>query len=175
MPTNKFLQKEGVRQGCKLSPYLFILYIDNVINEEELSNTHSPYIENIQISGLLFADDLCLMATSKIGLQRKIDYINNFCKKWELKINTQKTKVLVGKNGSKLSSKEAWYLQENKIETVKSFKYLGVIMNHNSKWDKQCSQVKLIGNSAFNTIVKLRTKIPNVKSKLMFETYRALV
>ena len=38
--------------------------------------------------------------------------------KWDLKINTQKTKVLAGKNGYKLSSNEIWYLQGNKIETV---------------------------------------------------------
>ena len=61
------------------------------------------------------------------------------------------------------------------METVKSFKYLGVIINHNGKWENQSKQVKLIGNSAFNSIIRLRNKLPNVKSKLMFDTYRALV
>ena len=98
---------------------MFILFIDKIINEEELSNTHSLCIENVEIPGLLFADDICLMATSRIGLQRKIDYVSKFCTKWDLKINIQKTKVLTGENGCKLSSKEIWYLQGNKIKTVK--------------------------------------------------------
>ena len=44
-----------------------------------------------------------------------------------------------------------------------SFKYLGVNINHNGKWDNQSKQVKLIGNSAFNSIIRLKNKLPNVK------------
>ena len=173
--TKTALQTEGLRQGCNLSPYLFILFIDDIINETELSKTHSPSIGNIEIPGLLFADDLCLISTSKIGLQKKIDYVDNYCKKWDLKININKTKILVGKKGSKLSAKEVWFLKGNKIEIVKNFKYLGIIMNYNGMWDKQSCHAKIIGNNAFNEIVKLRNKIPNVKSKLLQETYRAIV
>ena len=134
-----------------------------------------PYIENTQIPGLLFADDLCLISTTKIGLQNKVDYVNNFCKKWNLKININKTKILVGKNRCKLSAKEIWFLQGKRIETVKNFKYLGVIINYNGTWEMQSKQAKVIGNSAFNVIAKLRNKILNAKCKLLYETYRALV
>ena len=115
------------------------------------------------------------MATSRIGLQKKLDYVNEFCAKWDLKININKTKVLVGNKGGKMSLKEKWYVDGNKVETVKSFKYLGVIINHNGKWDLQSKQAKIIGENAFNSVFRLKYKVKNVKSKIMINTYRALV
>ncbi len=44
---------------------------------------------------LLWADDLFLISTSPEKMQKQIDNLNMYCKKWQLIINTLKTKIMV--------------------------------------------------------------------------------
>ena len=173
--TKIFQQKLGVRQGCNLSPLLFILYIDNVINEERFINTHSPCIGNVDIPGVLYADDICLMAFTKIGLQKKLDYVSEFCTKWDLKINVNKSKVLVGSKGCKFSKTEKWFIEGKELERVNQFKYLGVIINHDGKWNMQKEGARIIGNNAFNVVTNLKGRIKSVKSNIIMNVYKSMV
>jgi hypothetical protein len=81
------------------------------------------------VVGLLFADDLAVGATTRIGLQRAINCVKDFCEEWGLKINVDKTKVLVFKKGRKLSRDEKWWLDGKEIEIVKEIMYLGEMLN----------------------------------------------
>ena len=60
----------GLRQGCVLSPLLFIVYmnwIDKYSQADECAT-----IGNCKISRLLFADDLVLLSSTESGLQRAL-------------------------------------------------------------------------------------------------------
>ena len=60
----------GLRQGCVLSPLLFIVYmkwIDKCSQADECAT-----IGNCKISRLLFADDLVLLSSTESGLQRAL-------------------------------------------------------------------------------------------------------
>jgi hypothetical protein len=92
--------------GCELSPTLFNLFVDDIISRLEEANTHPPVINQRQVVGLLFADDLAVGVTTRIGLQRAINYVKDFCEECGLKINVDKTKVLVFKKGGKLRRDE---------------------------------------------------------------------
>ena len=88
--TGMINQKKGLRQGCNMRPHLFLIFINEILEGNQLIETHCPTIDNIKIPGLIFADDLCLISISQIGLQRKINLVCKFCKTWDLKINTKK-------------------------------------------------------------------------------------
>jgi hypothetical protein len=103
---DEFDSNTGLRQGCSLSPALFNIIIDDILDRLEEVNTHPPVIRKRQIAGLLFADDLAVGATTIIGLQRAINCIKDFCEEWSLKINVTKTKIVVFKKGGKLSRDE---------------------------------------------------------------------
>jgi hypothetical protein len=60
----------GLRQGCNLSPHLFNLYIDDFARLLGNVNYDSPKLNNINISSLLYADDMLILSTSKTGLQK---------------------------------------------------------------------------------------------------------
>jgi hypothetical protein len=69
-------QRRGVRQGCTLSPYLFNIFTDNIMNYESYiseGNVHAPVTGMMSIPGLLFADDLAMGSFTVNGLQRGID------------------------------------------------------------------------------------------------------
>ena len=48
-----------------------------------------------------------------------------YCNTWDLKINIAKTKVLIFEKSNRYTNYD-FYLYNEKLEVVKSFKYLGV-------------------------------------------------
>ena len=81
-----------LRQGCVLSPLLFIVYmnwIDKCSQADECNTTG-----NCKISRLLFADDLVLLSSTVSGLQRALNSFADACNTAGMKISTTKTEVL---------------------------------------------------------------------------------
>ena len=106
-----FSSQAGVRQGEILSPLLFAFYINDL--EEFLKSKKINQLENLsKISGevsdhlglepgfmldllaLYYADDTILMSESPDELQKALDELYNYCQKWKLKVNEDKTKIL---------------------------------------------------------------------------------
>ncbi len=65
----------GLKQGCLISPMLFNLYIDEFISEIKDLNC-GLYTEDEIISILLYADDIALIATNEVDLQKMLDKLN---------------------------------------------------------------------------------------------------
>jgi hypothetical protein len=99
-------QRRGVRQGCGPSPYLFNIFIDDIMDYISKGNVHVSVIGKMSIPGLLFADDLATGSFTVNGLQRGIDQIVKYCSDWSLKCNLKKTKILVFKKRRKLKMNE---------------------------------------------------------------------
>ena len=93
-------------------------------------------IGNLNISCLLYADDLVLLSTSPSGLQKCLDKLYEFCTSWRLEVNVTKSKVLIFNSNGK-SFIDYFKYKDKTIETVSSFCYLGVVLkcNGNSTWE----------------------------------------
>jgi hypothetical protein len=48
---------------------------------------------------LLYADDTVIISESKEDMLNQLNDFNDFCKKWKLKVNAEKSKVLMFSNG----------------------------------------------------------------------------
>jgi hypothetical protein len=73
-------QTRGVRQGRSLSPYLFNIFINDIMEYINVDNSHAPSIGRTTIPGLLYADDLAVSSFTNNGLQKEIDQIVRYCK-----------------------------------------------------------------------------------------------
>ena len=69
---NHFPVKCGVRQGGILSPYLFSVYMDDLIDQLRRSG-YEIYIGNTFIGRILYADDIVLATCTCYGLQKLVD------------------------------------------------------------------------------------------------------
>ena len=54
---------------------------------------------------LMYADDIVLVGETIIQLQRKINILEKFCREYGMKVNLDKTKVMVFRNGGKTAKK----------------------------------------------------------------------
>ena len=68
----------GLKQGCLLSPLIFNLYINDLTLALEATGLGID-IKGINISSLLYADDLALVAESEDNLQRMLDILSKWC------------------------------------------------------------------------------------------------
>jgi exonuclease III len=89
-----FKLERGVRQGCPLSAYLFILTIETLaINIRTDKNIKGIKIDNREIKISLLADDTTLLLEDNISLGFALTKFKDFAKCSGLKINIEKTQA----------------------------------------------------------------------------------
>ena len=118
---NEFYCKLGVRQGECLSPLLFSMYLNDIEEQFVLSGFEGLDVNMFKIVMLLYADDIMLFSNSKENLQEGLDFLSNYCKRWKLKINVSKTKVMIFRRGGRLHRNLAFYYEGEPLEIVSKF------------------------------------------------------
>ena len=88
--TDCFSVYSGVRQGDKLAPTLFAIYVNDVTTCINQINVGVPFSETDSISALLYADDIVLMAQNAEELQKMINALCEWTIKWCLSLNVKK-------------------------------------------------------------------------------------
>ncbi|MDG2555341.1 reverse transcriptase domain-containing protein [Vibrio parahaemolyticus] len=88
-----FPVRVGLRQGCPLSPVLFITFMDRI-------SRRSRVVEGVRfgdgrISSLLFADDVVLLAPSNSDLQLSLGRFAAECEAAGMRISTSKSEAMV--------------------------------------------------------------------------------
>lgn len=93
--TEPFPVTVGVRQGCILSPLMFLVVIDAVmhnVNRNRRRGIRWGLIDRLE--DLDFADDLCLLSEAHSEMQAKLGDLTKEAGKIGLAINIKKTKAL---------------------------------------------------------------------------------
>ena len=117
----------GVRQGDNLSPNLFKLYVNDLVDIFD-SDDDPVFLDNCPFSCMLYADDLILLSTSEKGLQSCLNKLATFCDNNGLNVNLNKTKVIIFNKGGKLVPRKLFY-KGTEIQHSTSYKYLGIIFS----------------------------------------------
>ena len=126
----------GTRQGCMLSPFMFIFYLNELTSITDANNCRGIFVNNnyANVPMLLYADDLVLVGDQIGSVQKLLDALNEFCDKWGLKVNMGKTKQMVFRNGGIIKEVEKLYLNGIKLETSPYYKYLGILFSSRLSW-----------------------------------------
>ena len=173
--TDFFRYEKGVRQGCPLSPLLFNLYINDLIDTIDKNSLSNVYLkESNPINALLYADDLVLISESKEGLQNQIDTLHEYCERWKLKINTKKTKSMIFNRGNKIINAN-FKVGDTYIENVKTFTYLGFVLSaKNCHFQRTMDDLNIKANRA---IFALRngTKLSKLPVKLALKIFNTQI
>lgn len=125
--------ERGVRQGCPLSSYLFIICIDILSNAIQNQNDIIGLtINNIEIKQSLFADDATYVnnGTEK-SFSTLINTIENFGRISGLKLNSNKSIIL--RVGTLAKSSLTYFPDKKFIWTSTNAKTLGITFTNNEK------------------------------------------
>ena len=97
---------QGVRQCCNLSPALFNVSIDDLLrNRKHKADAGILLKRNLYLNTLLFPDDQVVIQDSEDKLQKSVCMLNQMRKDYNLKISTDKTKIMAFKGKHTLLSK----------------------------------------------------------------------
>jgi hypothetical protein len=92
-----------------------------------------PTLASIVIILLLYVDDIVLMAKILYDLGKQLITLKDFCSSIGMTVNTDKTKVMIIK--SKRITYDTFVYDNNNLEEVPSYMYLGIYIHHKINWN----------------------------------------
>ena len=158
MLSNTFECKSGVKQGDVLSPNLFNIYINDLPSIFD-GDIDSPKLDELFVHCLMYADDLVIMSLTEDGLQKKLNNLYAYCKEWDLIINTKKTQVMAMSNSIKECPNSIIRFGDETLEWVKTYKYLGVMVNANGDFLSSSENLCVRG---WKAVFKIKSALKDV-------------
>jgi hypothetical protein len=115
---------------------LFIVFVDDLLDEINetggLKGTAGG--EEFVVGGLMYADDLEVLAPDDDTFRKLLAVVGTWCEKWRMRINLKKSEVVVfGDKGG--LREEGWELGEGRIMEKEETICLGMIFNKNGSRD----------------------------------------
>ena len=97
---------------------------------KELNNLGLGVSEgDVKVSALLYADDTALVSLTEQDMQQLLDTLHDWCKRWRVLINTDKSKVVHFRRGRRQRTEFVFKVGDNVLELTEKYKYLGVIFS----------------------------------------------
>jgi hypothetical protein len=142
----------GTRQGGILSPTLFAIFIDRIIDRVLLTNV-GCYKSNICVSIFLYADDILLLAHTVTGLQMLVDACENELNYLDMRLNVKKSVCLRIGNRFNIPCADIISMHGGALQWVNSCKYLGMYFISGRLFRCSYSRAKNSFFRSFNSIL----------------------
>ena len=144
--------RAGVPQGSILGPLLFLVYINDIV-------------EDIGSHIRLFADDTSLFiivddpVTSAARLNTDLEKISRWAITWLVTFNPTKSESFLVSRKINRPAHPPLYMQNVQIEEVECHKHLGVCLSNDCNWHQQIAYVKEKAWCRINIMRKLKYKL----------------
>ncbi|KAH1046922.1 hypothetical protein J1N35_037706 [Gossypium stocksii] len=155
VPSQKFKPMRGVRQGCPLSPYLFILCMEWLGQGIHEARTKGSWTlirlskSGPSLSHLFFADDLILFAKAEQDQARVIkEVLGNFCSISGHNVNIQKSNMVFSKG-----------VNEDIQRRISGFLGIKVVQNLGTYLSVPLFHAKVTNNTLHFVVDKVRSKL----------------
>ena len=92
--SNEYTVGHGLREGSVLSPILYAVFVDGIVDRLEKDCVGSR-VGSETVRCLLYADDICLIADSAADLQRMLSVSQKFADESSFQFSMEKSQVVV--------------------------------------------------------------------------------
>ena len=142
------MQTNGILQGDPLSLLLFNIATADVIKMTATENTRV----------YLYADDMTLTSTKAHDLQSSLNNLTTWAEENSLKINAQKSSLMVFRKGGRIAERDKLQLGEEKLEIVNEYRYLEVtFQTSGNSFNKHIRQKTTTTIAAMRDIRKMQS------------------
>ena len=166
LSSNTVSLQAGTPQGSCLSPLIYIISVNDL-----------PTGERHGVSQYQFADDIAARgnAASKMAsvkkLQKAVDDIEWWCRKWRVKLNGEKSNLMViCKSDKKCQENLCILLFNDVIRPVSKAKFLGVEINENLNFKEHVQNLTLRAEKRLNMLKILAWG--GTDSKILIRLYK---
>ena len=152
----------GVPQGSVLGPLLFLIYINDIV-------------DNIESVIKLFADDTSMSLALKDPtiradiLNRDLNKISEWAIRWKVKFNDEKTELLNFTHGH--DQLQPLLFNNTLLEERTEHKHLGLIIQSNCKWDSHIRQIATKTNMLISCLRFYKYKLTRKALETMYKSF----
>ena len=158
------LVKAGVPQGSILGPLLFLLYINDIV-------------ENINSSVRLFADDTSLYiivdnpTQAAYQLNSDLLKIHQWATKWLVTFNPSKSESVIFSRKRNKTEHPNIFMDRQPIQEVNSHKHLGIFFSSDCTWHEHLEYIKCKAWARLNVMRKLKFKLDRKSLQTIYFTF----
>ena len=171
-PAGQFAKGEvsaGIRQGCPLSPYLFVIVLTVILHDVDLELDIQGIARNTWSEGyptydLEYAHDTLLMAKTTPQMQSMLAAVESVASEYGMQLNQLKTEMLVKTDHP---APPVYFLNGSPVPRKEVVKYLGCVVAWHNPFDvsykhrtalaeEAHKKLRLIWNSTLSRNTKLR-------------------
>ncbi|XP_065684255.1 uncharacterized protein LOC136096659 [Hydra vulgaris] len=98
--SNHFRLSQGVRQRSILSPHLYNLYIQSILNQIVSDSKVGTTISGVYTGIIAYADNIILLSPTLSGLQELVNKVQSNCQNLYIKLNTEKAEFIISGKSS---------------------------------------------------------------------------
>jgi len=144
----------GLRQGCPMSPLLFNLYFGVV---DQWLNKWVPFLgidvgfHESLLRAVYYADDVVLLATSVVDLQRLVNRFEQCASRLHMLINPDKSSLLVFNNHNNVQGQLS--VESGIIRQANQYIYLGVVFSTDMNWGLAQHHREQLADKQFQAVV----------------------
>ena len=113
-------------------------------------NNHTDITPWLKLLIMLYADDTILVSDTKEDFQKSLNLFNQYCNDWHLKVNINKTKVVVF--GARQTQNFDFKLGNQTLEITKQYHYLGLTFSSNGSFLEARKHVVRQGKKALHLL-----------------------
>ena len=146
--SKRHAQRNGISQGCPLSPFLFIIVITVLLHD--VKQEMGPSTESLLLSDLVYADDTLLVGTSDIFLQRFMTCIGRAGGSYGLSVNWNKLEAMPVRTIAQLKKPDG-----NDIVTKEAILYLGSLLSADGRNGSEINRRIGMAKADFETLMRV--------------------
>ena len=163
--SNQFSVKNGVRQGGVMSPLLFGVYVDGLL--ELLKNLGiGCFIRQYFCGAAGYADDIILLCPTSSGLRKIIEVCEKYAKLHDVLLNGSKSKTLVY---NKKDADPHCEINGTDVSTCEKTIHLGNVLSTTNKYEMVFGGIKKCNCSVNRLMFEFGSLQTVVKNKLFHQ------
>ena len=174
--SNWFKNKFGVPQGCVLSPFLFLTYINPVAQKIRLLQTKYN-LDRPPVHIILFADDIAIFPDItidnwKLYFQEALDCLSEWSADFRMEWSPDKSQIVFFGRSKNQPANPVFFLSNFQLQEIDRYRYLGIIHDRQLNWSHHSREVIAKARSDSYLISRI---ISRDHSAPFFPAIRALV